>query len=213
MWAALVCTLLPGAPTLPSEVPFLAREVTPDGHLDAAEWVGAREVRADGMRVRLGRRGEVLAVAVELEAPGISTLLLGSGDRVWVLHVSAALGTGEYRCANGSACTRTRDFDYRCRDPSSSPAAERCRTEFRRGDGWIANVNPQGTRTREFLVDVRRFGAEGQPVFLAVTGLVFPERAGRWPAGDDDAGSLKLQQGFLGESARFSPRTWWPIRL
>jgi hypothetical protein len=98
-----------------------------------------------------------------------------------------------------------------CRDPSSSPAAERCRTEFRQREGWIANVDPRGTRIREFLVDVRRFGAKGQPVFLAVTGLTFPERAGRWPAGDDDTGSLKMQQGFLGDSARFSPWAWWPI--
>jgi hypothetical protein len=79
----------------------LPRAVTPDGRIDSAEWAGAREVRVDGMRVRLGRRGEVLAVAVELEAPGISTLLLASGDRGWVLHASAALGTGEYRCPSG----------------------------------------------------------------------------------------------------------------
>jgi hypothetical protein len=212
MWAPIVCTMLLGAAKVSYDVPVLARDVATDGRVDAAEWTGSREVRADGMRVRIGRRGEVLAIAVELEAPGISTLLLGSGDRVWVLHASAALGTGEYRCANGGVCTRTRDFDYRCRDSSPSPEAERCRADFRRGEGWIANVGPQGTRSREFLVDARRFGAEAQPLFLAVTGLTFPEKAGRWPTGDDDAGSLKIQQGLLSETGRFSPQTWWQIR-
>jgi hypothetical protein len=41
-----------------------------------------------------------------------------------------------------------------------------------------------------------------------VTGLVLPDRALRWPAGDDDAGSVKLQQGFLEERMRFTSRSW-----
>ena len=179
-----------------------------DGRLEASEWVGARETPASGLRVRLGRRGDVLAVAVELDAPGISSLLLAAGDRLWVLHASAALGTGEYRCAADGACTRTREFDYRCRDPSAAPAAEGCRKEFRAAEGWIANVDPSGTRTREFLVDLGRFGAAGTTVGLVVTGLVIPDRAGRWPAGDDDAGSVRLQQGFLEERMRFTPKRW-----
>jgi hypothetical protein len=73
-------------------------------------------------------------------------------------------------------------------------------------------VSPSGTRTREFLVDLRRFGAADAPLSLLVTGLVLPDRAGRWPAGDDDAGSVKLQQGFLAEKTRFSPGSWLQIR-
>ncbi|HZJ52650.1 MAG TPA: hypothetical protein VFD38_00810 [Myxococcaceae bacterium] len=206
MWPLLSAVLLAGV-AAPPEVPVLGREVTADGRLGPAE-TGAREVRADGMRARLGRRGDVLAVAVELEASGISSLLVGAGDRVWVLHASAALGTGEYRCGADGACTRTREFDYRCRDPSSAPAAVRCRTDFWTADGWIANVGPSGTRTREFLVDLRRFDPSGAPVTLAVTGLVLPDQARRWPSGEDDAGSVKLQQGFLEERMRFRPRGW-----
>jgi hypothetical protein len=149
---------------------------------------------------------------VQLEATGISSLLIGAGDRVWVLHASAALGTGEYRCAADGACTRTREFDYRCRDPSSAPAAVKCRTEFRKADGWIANADPAGTRTREFLIDLPHFGSAGTPLTLAVTGLVLPDRALRWPAGDDDAGSVKLQQGFLEERMGLTPRSWLTLR-
>ena len=32
--------------------------------IDSAEWAGARGIRAEGMRIRLGRRGDVLAVAI-----------------------------------------------------------------------------------------------------------------------------------------------------
>jgi hypothetical protein len=164
------------------------------------------------MRIRLDPRGETLTVTVQLEGPGISSLVLGAGDRVWVLHASAALGTGEYRCPADGACSRVRDFDYRCRDPSSSPEAERCRREFRAAEGWVANVDPHGTRTRTFLVDLSRFGAAGARLFLAVTGLTFPDRAVRWPAGEDDAGALALQQGRLSERARFAPRGWLAVR-
>jgi hypothetical protein len=206
MWPLLSAVLVASAAS--PEVPALGRDVAADGRVDSAEWAGAREVRAGGMRIRLGTRGDVLAVAVQLEATGISSLLIGAGDRVWVLHASAALGTGEYRCAADGACTRTREFDYRCRDPSSAPEAVKCRTDFRKADGWIANADPSGTRTREFLIDLPRFGPAGTPLTLAVTGLVLPDRALRWPAGDDDAGSVKLQQGFLEERMWFTPRSW-----
>jgi hypothetical protein len=209
MWPLLSAVLVASAAS--PDVPVLGRDVAADGRLDSAEWAGAREVRADGMRIRLGRRGDVLAVAVELEATGISSLLVAAGDRVWVLHASAALGTGEYRCAADGACARTREFDYRCRDPSSAPASVACRKEFRSADGWIANVDPSGTRTREFLIDLRRFGTSRTPLSLAVTGLVLLDRALRWPAGDDDAGSVKLQQGFLEERMRFTPRSWFGV--
>jgi|GEM_PF-391750 hypothetical protein len=209
MWALLGAALIAAAPS--GDIPALGRDVVPDGRVDPAEWKGAREVKVDGMRVRLGRRGDVLAVAVELDGPGISSLVVGAADRIWVLHASAALGTGEFRCAADGACTRTRQFTFTCRDPSSAPAAETCRKELRSIEGWIGNVSPSGTRTREFLVDLRRFGGAGTPLALLVTGLTFPDRAARWPAGDDEAGSVRLQQGFLEERTRFTPRSWLQV--
>ncbi|HTS82184.1 MAG TPA: hypothetical protein VMH40_16385 [Myxococcaceae bacterium] len=210
--AGLVWALLLGKGLSPSGIPALSGPVQPDGRVDAREWAGALDVQFEGLRVRLGTRGDVLAVAVELEGPGIATLLLGTRDRIWVLHASAALGTGQYHCAGDGTCVRRRDLAYRCRDPGGSPAAERCRTEFRTTEGWVANVAPQAGLAREFLVDRSHFGRPDQPLFLAVTGLVLPERPARWPSGLDDASSVKLQQGFLGERARFSVDTWFPVR-
>ena len=210
MWALLGASLIAAAPS--TDVPALAGDVVADGHIDPVEWAGAREVRADGMRVRLGRRGDVLAVAVELESPGISSLVIGTADRVWVLHASAALGTGEYHCAADGTCTRTRDFQFTFRDPSSAPAAKACRKEFRNTEGWIGSVSPSGGRTREFLIDLRRFGAAGSPLGLVVTGLVLPDQGKRWPAGVDEAGTVRLQQGFLEVQMRFSPRSWFAVR-
>lgn len=206
MWALLGASLIAVAPSM--DVPPLARDIVADGRIDPAEWAGAREVRLEGMRVRLGRRGDVLAVAVELEGPGISSLVIGTADRVWVLHASAALGTGQYRCAADGACTRTRGFQFTCRDPSSAPAAEACRKEFRSAEGWMGNVSPSGARTREFVIDLGRFGGPGRALGLVVTGLVLPDQGKRWPAGDDEAGAVKLQQGILEERMRFVPESW-----
>ena len=208
MWALLGAVLIAGAPS--TDVPALSHDIVADGRIDPAEWAGAREISVEGMRVRLGRRGDVLAVAVQLERPGISSLLVGTADRVWVLHASAALGTGEYRCAADGTCTRTRGFQFTCRDPSNAPAAESCRKEFRSAEGWIGNVSPSGAKTREFLIDLRRFGS-GVPLGLVVTGLVLPDQGKRWPAGDDDAGTVRLQQGYLEERMRLSPRSWLAV--
>jgi hypothetical protein len=68
------------AATVPGTVPALRRDILPDGRIDPGEWTGAREIRVDGMRVRLGERGDVLAVAVELDGPGISSLVTGGGS-------------------------------------------------------------------------------------------------------------------------------------
>ena len=136
MWTLIGAILIAAAPS--SDVPVLCADVRPDGRLEPSEWAGAREVRLEGMRIRLGRRGDVLAVAVELEGPGISSLVLGTADQVWVLHASAALGTGEYRRAAGGACTRARQFDDRCR----APAAEECRKEFRSREGGSPTWTP-----------------------------------------------------------------------
>ena len=203
MRSLVLCALLVGVPSLEGRAAD-AGQAPPSGP--------GREVSVPGMRAVIDVRGAVLTATVQLDGAGISSLVLGSGDRVWVLHASAALGTGEYRCPAEGPCRRVRDFDYRCRDPSSSPEAERCRREFRAADGWVANVDPRGTLTRTFQVDLPRFGAGGAPVFLAVTGLTFPDRPARWPAGDDDAGALSLQQGMLAERARFSPRSWSAVR-
>jgi hypothetical protein len=155
-------------------------------------------------RALLRRDGEVLHVSMEVQQRGIGSLLVQSGDRLWVLHASAALGTGVYR-RDGEAWRRVQDFEYRCRDAGDAA----CRAAFRARDGWIANV-ARGGADRRFELDLPHFGPSPR---IAVTYLILePESAVGWPATvDDDAVSLPVQEGRLPETMRVRLEQWATI--
>ena len=190
------------------ELPTSGAPVQPDGVLTPGEWEGAIQKRLERAQLRIRRSGAQVAVAIEMEASGIATLLVAGSERVWVLHASAALGTGEYRKAADGRWTRVRDFDYGCRDPVDSA----CRDSFLAREGWLANVDPHGTRVREFVLLPDRFVGPGQ-LRIAVTALVLPQSAQTWPATDDAAASLSLQQGFLPETLELKTKRWAVVRL
>jgi hypothetical protein len=151
---------------------------------------------------RLAREGDVLHVNMEVENGGIGSLMIQSGDRLWILHASAALGTGIYT-RDGDHWRRTQDFTFECRDNADTA----CRSGFRDRAGWIANVEPRGGADRRFEVDVPRFGTSPR---IAIAYLLFePQAVVRWPADvDDDAVSLAVQQGMLPETIRVRPERW-----
>jgi hypothetical protein len=196
---------LVGCAPAPPRPAIAVDPVQVDGVIGPDEWRDGREATLGSGRAKLRRVGDDLAVLVDLGGPGIATVLVASGDRVWLLHASAALGTGEYRCRPDGGCARTRDFAWSCRDPSDRPEARACRESFLAAEGWLANVNPEAGRTREFLISGRRFG---RPLRVVVTGLTFPEKARTWPPVTDDAASLAVQQGSLPPEARFLTPSW-----
>ena len=189
-------------------VPELAGAVVADGVLQSEEWAGAEEVRTSSGSIRLGLSGKVFAIAVELEAPGIATVLLAHGSRVWLLHASAALGTAQYTCSTTGSCTRVRKFAFSCREMPPAPGAAGCRSTFRDQWGWVANVQASGARVREFLIDTERFVPPGQPLQVVVTALRLPDRPQQWPLVADDSASLELQAGNLPDTVTLTPRAW-----
>jgi len=140
---------------------------------------------------------------MEVGNRGIGSLLVQSGDRLWILHASAALGTGVYR-RDGEEWRRVQDFDYTCRDADDTA----CRDAFRAREGWIATV-ARGGADRRFEVDLPRFGPSPR---IAVTYLILePESAVGWPRVDDDAVSLPVQEGRLPETIRVRLERWAEI--
>jgi hypothetical protein len=158
-------------------------------------------------RALLRRDGQVLHIAMEVGNRGIGSVLVQSSDRLWVLHASAALGTGVYR-RDGEAWRRVQDFDYQCRDNGDTA----CRDAFRAREGWIANVAARTGADRRFELDLPRFGPSPR---IAVTYLILePESAVGWPANlDDDAVSLPVQEGRLPETIRVRLDRWAEVPL
>jgi hypothetical protein len=211
--AVLACAsrdaLLRGPEETRFELPVSEAPVQPDGVLTPGEWDGAIQKRLERGQLRMRRSRAEMAVAVETEAPAIATLLVAASDRAWVLHASAALGTAEYRKAADGRWSRVRDFDYGCRDPVDSA----CRDSFLAREGWLANVDPHGSWVREFVLMPTRFAGPGQEFRIVVTALVLPQDAETWPATDDAAASLRLQQGFLPETLELKTQRWAVARL
>jgi hypothetical protein len=212
--AAFFATAACASPRPPSPggvaIPSLGGPILADGRSTPSAWAGARIVEQRGVTIRLGRAGGAIAIRTETADPSIATILVAAADRVWLLHASAALGTGEYRCQSEGGCARVRDFGWSCRDPSDNPEAVACREAFRTREGWLGNVDPQGGRVREFLIVPGRFSAEGS-LRMVVTVLTLPEQAMGWPAVADETASVAVQQGALPEAARFSVGSWLEV--
>jgi hypothetical protein len=212
--AALLVAAACASPRPPSPggvaFPSLGGPILADGRSTASAWAGARTVEQRGVTIRLGRTGEAIAIRTETGEPSIATILVAAADRVWLLHASAALGTGEYRCQPDGGCARVRDFEWNCRDPSDRPEAAACREAFRTREGWLGNVDPQGGRVREFLIVPGHFAGEGS-LRMVVTVLTLPEQAVSWPAVADDSASVAVQQGALSDAARFSVGAWLEV--
>jgi hypothetical protein len=191
------------------DLPRSQASVQADGILSPGEWEVAVQEPLQRGRLRIRRSGAQLAVSVEMDAPAIASVLVAASDRAWVLHASAALGTGEYQRSGDGRWRRVRDFDYLCREPLDSA----CRGAFLAREGWLANVDRQGTRVREFLLLPTQFVGAGPELRIVVTALILPEEAHSWPATDDAAGSVKLQQGVLPEMLELTPERWAVVRL
>ena len=90
---------------------------------------------APGLRVHWHAR----PFRVEIEhGPRIASLYLVRGDRLWVLHASAALGTAEYSRREGR-WHLARGFTFACRGEGPP-----CRAAFARREGWSAAVSETG---------------------------------------------------------------------
>lgn len=209
--ALLLGACASGRPPAAGAVPLppIAGPVTGEGRSPASTWSGAGLVQQGEATLRLGRVPDGIAVRIETQRRSIATALVSASGRVWLLHASAALGTGEYRCQPDGGCARVRDFEWSCRDPSDKPEALACRDAFRAKEGWIGNVTPQGGNVRELVIVPERFG--GLPLRLVVTVLTLPDQAQTWPAVKDDSASLAVQQGILPDAARFEPGTWLEV--
>lgn len=153
---------------------------------------GRAQVQRDATTVRLELFGP---------AGGLATAYVAAGDRVFVLHASAALGTGIYRRA-GATWRRVQDFSWECRDRGDAG----CRARHLAGHRWWGETYAQGSTRRTLIIDRELLGPDGKVVLV---GYVYPSQIAAWPAdpGDDTVNEAILR-GELPDEATFIPDRW-----
>jgi len=118
------------SPTLTEQVSMRDIDVplgpapTVDGTLSEGEWQGAYEERMlGGGELNFLHDGTYLYIGIDAGARGMGSLCVSRGDRVEVLHSSAALG-GRYYQRAAEYWSLVEETDWCCRGGRTGEAAE-----------------------------------------------------------------------------------------
>lgn len=167
------------------------------------------ETFSDGSELLILQKEGWLYIAIRANTPGMiaGNVFLQQGDRVKILHSSAALGTAVYQ-KNGMVWQQIQGFDWRCRDTSYTEAAKAERADFLKQEGWLAANSRMGTPNElEYQIALG-----GDSIQLAVNFLRAsnPGEKMPFPTGLDDDCILPTPGGYPREM-RFSPERWMEI--
>jgi len=178
-----------------------------DGRLEAAEWAGASNLLELNRTTLLAQSdGKVLRVAVRSSQLGILTVWVSDGQRVRLLHASAAIGEAVYERRDDGAFRLTKEFAWDRGDD-----AESRRAHFQE-HGWVASITPNWDRgDREFVLDLSRL-SEGSRIAVSFGAGEKFDTLFVWPnAVKDDTRLGDMQRGNLRARARFEPKDWAAI--
>ena len=150
-----------------------------EGTLSAGEWDDAFLVSLsnDFTLFRKHAQGylflEIQATTREIPSP----LIVRDGD-VFVLHASAALGTGIYSQQEGSWILR-QPFAWQCRASGFSNAAIAARNQFLETEGWVSTIGYLGTPTMfEYQIHIEEDPLQMLFLFLET---ITPFQVVSWP--------------------------------
>lgn len=113
---------------------------TIDGVVSTGEWDAAASTRmTDGSPLHWMYSDETLSVALEGSDLGAVNLAIATGDEVWILHSSAALGSALYT-RDDSTWTLAHEFSWCCRSTNDDAGRQALLAE----EGWHANIGFAG---------------------------------------------------------------------
>lgn len=188
------------------------RPVVVDGTVSPGEWDGARvEVFSDGSELLLMYSEGYLYLGIRASTPEMiaGNVFIDRGDKVAILHASAALGTALYQ-KGVQSWQQTQDFVWRCRATDSSGAAQAEREAFLHEERWVAANSRMGSPNElEYRIEVTT-----ETLRLAVNFLraLDPNVKIPWPIHlDDDC--IEPTPGGLPAQMRFSPDRWSTIAV
>jgi hypothetical protein len=180
--------------------------------LPLAQPSGFRNVAAQlegGGDVAVRRAVDALHVTVTGPRAGLASLCVGNESRVRILHASAAVGDALYE-RTGDAWVLKRGFEWKLRDSGTDPPAAEASDEFFATSGWTANPSRTGAPRRDFTIAL---SADVRFVGVAFLSTGDPMAVSHWPSSiDDDCRAVKVAQGYLPETARFTPQRWHKVQ-
>ncbi|MGD8805030.1 MAG: hypothetical protein PVH65_04235 [Chloroflexota bacterium] len=178
-----------------------------DGSIAPGEWEGAAMERfADGSELLLMRGENTLYLAIRAATPEMiaGNVFVNRGDKIEILHVSAALGTAVYK-RGAIKWQQEKEFDWCCRQMTDSGAAAAERAAFLADEHWVA-VNSRVGRANELEYQIEMM--EGSTRLAAsILRSSDPEVKTPWPAGLDDD-TVKSTPGGLPAELDFRPDEW-----
>ena len=172
-----------------------------DGSLTEDSWAGALATPVgDGLTLMWLHDGDMLFLGSRHSRRGSVNLWVADGDRVRVLHSSAALGSASYQRQSDGTWQLEHGFDWCCRSGGDTESLD----ALWAAEGWVASIGTIGTRGEvEFRVDIR---AETR---VAVSWVGPTGDAVTWPADLPEAEAASLY-GVPADIGSFHPE-WWPL--
>jgi hypothetical protein len=174
-----------------------------DGTLSPGEWDGAAVATMDDGTDLLWLHGDgSLYVGFRHDRVGAVNLLVDDGERVRVLHSSAALGSAIHLPAGDGTWALDQDFDWCCRNVSDTEGLDGLWDD----EGWVATIGYAGERGE---VEFRVLLGEGD-LRVAVSYVVTLDEVGFWPAGLPPEAREPLY-GVREDVEVFTPDLWVPL--
>ena len=167
-----------------------------DGVIGELEW-GSAVVKkfSDGSEVYLMLSGETLFAGIRAASGGMiaGNVFLEEGDKITVMHTSAALGTALYQ-KDGEEYIKIKDFEWCCRSKIDDALSRSAREAFYAEEGWLGINSFLGAENElEY-----RISLESQTARLAFN-FIHADNGGEkqvWPVGLGDGVALPTSGGF-----------------
>jgi len=181
-----------------------AEAPTIDGVMEAGEWNEATStMMTDASPLHWMHSGETLFVALEGGDLGAVNLAITTGDEVWILHSSAALGSALYT-REQSSWALTHDFSWCCRSTTDDTDRRALLDE----EAWQANIGFAGdVGVVEYEVVMPWVDS-----FVAVSYQTQSNDPAYWPTDLSDSAEAALI-GPWSESEEFHLDEWYRLEI
>jgi hypothetical protein len=188
-----------------------------DGQISDEEWRGAyKQQLSGGGEISFQKDGSSLYVGVRGLKEGWSHVCVTAGERVYVLHASAALAEAIYEKDPAGVWRPIQGFDpatFALRQTDQSEETVKARKAFFDSHGWLANNNRMGSRTViEFKLGPKFLKSE--EVRLAVVYASDAKSPQYWPESlADDSIKEDLIFGKTPQDMKFNQASWGRLRF